>query len=352
MEYTIYKLTNKITGLSYVGQTNNLENRLYHHKRCSGGCRYLHNAIKKYGWDNFECIVLEVCDELSVNKIEGKHIVLENTLCPSGYNLTIDTDVSRDFSEETLELKSHSSQKRIRNDTNKITNLVGVTYKENCKSKYVCHITYKQKSYTKSYDNPIEAAESYDRLAIHFHGPSARINFIDSLKTYLSEDLKEFFDKFIEKREETSKYSCVCFHKRHKKWTSYWKLPNGKYKSFGIHDTEEQAYEVQQEFIKTGKYTKTKPSDWNYPTKEKKVVTNSYFIYTVISPINEKFKTVSLRYMEDDLKLGNGCLTNSVKYKRPSKSGWNVIDKIDATDDNIKEFIDGEKYIIYKKYEK
>ena len=61
----IYKITNKINGKSYVGQTNDFGRRMYEHfniKKRSN--QSLKRAITKYGKENFEIIVLE---ELNTN---------------------------------------------------------------------------------------------------------------------------------------------------------------------------------------------------------------------------------------------------------------------------------------------
>lgn len=56
----IYKYTNKINGKIYIGQTMNEKARKYAHKnnRPKGENSLFHNAIDKYGWDNFEYKVL------------------------------------------------------------------------------------------------------------------------------------------------------------------------------------------------------------------------------------------------------------------------------------------------------
>ena len=57
-KYCVYKITNKLNGKIYIGMSKNLENRW-----SSNGIHYknskrFYNAIQKYGWDNFEKIVL------------------------------------------------------------------------------------------------------------------------------------------------------------------------------------------------------------------------------------------------------------------------------------------------------
>lgn len=87
----IYCLTNKINGKHYFGQTiQKVEKYLESHKwdAKNGSNRYIHRAIRKYGWDNFlKKIICECGDVLSLSLMEDLCIVNFNTLAPNGYNL-------------------------------------------------------------------------------------------------------------------------------------------------------------------------------------------------------------------------------------------------------------------------
>lgn len=85
----IYKLTNKINGKVYIGQTTQpLNRRLKDHFGRYTKCSALSAVIKKYGKHAF---VAEVLDELNnvddLNKAEIDYIKKYNSLCPNGYNL-------------------------------------------------------------------------------------------------------------------------------------------------------------------------------------------------------------------------------------------------------------------------
>ena len=61
----IYKVTNKVNGKIYIGQTvRTLEQRKWQHlDAAKNGCKtHFYNAIRKYGEDNF---VFEIIDEAS-----------------------------------------------------------------------------------------------------------------------------------------------------------------------------------------------------------------------------------------------------------------------------------------------
>jgi group I intron endonuclease len=84
----IYKITNKITNQSYIGQTvNSLEERWRKHKQINSNCRYLKNAFHKYGKDNFEFKLICICFDSDLNKFEIEYIKKYNSLVPNGYNL-------------------------------------------------------------------------------------------------------------------------------------------------------------------------------------------------------------------------------------------------------------------------
>mgnify|MGYP002658749408 CR=1 FL=1 len=59
MSYCVYKHTNKINGKVYIGQSSNIKERWSRKGTCYKGCTYFYNAIQKYGWDNFEHIILK-----------------------------------------------------------------------------------------------------------------------------------------------------------------------------------------------------------------------------------------------------------------------------------------------------
>ena len=71
----IYKITNKINGKSYIGQSNNIIRRISEHKsesyRQHEINKVLQKAIKKDGIQNFDFDVIEKCyvDELDDREI-------------------------------------------------------------------------------------------------------------------------------------------------------------------------------------------------------------------------------------------------------------------------------------------
>lgn len=88
MSYLIYKYTNKINSLEYVGQTcDSLECRAGTNGHRYKGCPKFYNAILKYKWENFTVQILEETQSKEfADWLEDSYIDLFDTI-NNGYNL-------------------------------------------------------------------------------------------------------------------------------------------------------------------------------------------------------------------------------------------------------------------------
>lgn len=92
----IYKITNKISGKMYIGQTSKtIDYRwLIHLKNAKEKInRYLYDAINHYGYENFDIEEVEKCS--SLNELKEKemfYIKKYNSFMPNGYNMTLGGD--------------------------------------------------------------------------------------------------------------------------------------------------------------------------------------------------------------------------------------------------------------------
>jgi group I intron endonuclease len=82
----IYKATNSLNGMSYIGFAIDLSKRMAEHqkKAQSDDRQYFHNAIRKYGWDTFQWEV--ILDEATLD--DEVRLIEEHGTYTHGYNLT------------------------------------------------------------------------------------------------------------------------------------------------------------------------------------------------------------------------------------------------------------------------
>ena len=110
----IYMLTCVPNGKSYIGKTIDEKRRIYaHFKGYTKQCKALHNAINKYGKENFTVKILHegIIPELLAD-FEIAAIKEYNTKAPNGFNLTDGGEGSLNPSEETLRKRSEKMRGR------------------------------------------------------------------------------------------------------------------------------------------------------------------------------------------------------------------------------------------------
>ena len=119
----VYKITNTINGLVYIGCTvNSLEKRFYEHLyRCfnSDYKSKLYNSIKKYGYENFIIELIEECDLSIMYDTEKKYIEQYDSYY-NGLNLTFggegclgythSPEIRKKISERTKSGNSHKGK--------------------------------------------------------------------------------------------------------------------------------------------------------------------------------------------------------------------------------------------------
>ena len=105
----IYMVTNVINRKIYIGQTTqSLKSRKQKHLKDSKYTNYLfHNALKKYGFENFKWEIIDYAySKNELNELEKKWIKQYNTFIDfeqsHGYNMTDGGSVNAKHSQETL----------------------------------------------------------------------------------------------------------------------------------------------------------------------------------------------------------------------------------------------------------
>jgi len=87
----LYKITNRLTGEFYIGQTiKSPDYRFRKHRELAvrGGGYFLHNALRRYGVDSFDLEVIKECqtqDELNEQEIKFiEELKPDYNICPGG----------------------------------------------------------------------------------------------------------------------------------------------------------------------------------------------------------------------------------------------------------------------------
>ena len=148
----IYKITNKINGNAYIGQSVNIKKRLENHKCCNGNADFpLYKAIKEYGKDNFTYEILEQCTKEELNSRELYYIHKFDTV-KKGYNPTDITD--NPFYHKEIRIKALKNMK-IAHQTKE--------HKE--KQSVITKKLWQKESYRNKVITAINSKESKDKIS-------------------------------------------------------------------------------------------------------------------------------------------------------------------------------------------
>lgn len=117
-EYYIYMHRCKLNGKVYIGQTcQNPENR-WRHGEGYKECTYFYNAILKYGWDNFEHLILE--EGLTATQADEKEKYwikkFNSTDSSKGYNLKSGGKCNSSYNIKSKNKMSNSAKQRFKDE--------------------------------------------------------------------------------------------------------------------------------------------------------------------------------------------------------------------------------------------
>ena len=115
----IYMVVNMINHKKYIGQSKNIKKRFQSHHlvdyKNENNCNYntkFYQAIRKYGIDNFEVIVLQLCKEEELDNLEIKFIKEFDTF-KNGYNSTEGGQFwSPNIHSEEIEMKRRQTREK------------------------------------------------------------------------------------------------------------------------------------------------------------------------------------------------------------------------------------------------
>ena len=112
----LYKLTCKVNGKVYIGETQNLYNRINQHRRNTEN-QVVSKAIRKHSWENFEIEIIDTfdtIDNIELLALETAYIEFYDCLAKNekGYNVCI-------FSNNCIGIKHSEETKAKLSELNK-----------------------------------------------------------------------------------------------------------------------------------------------------------------------------------------------------------------------------------------
>lgn len=130
----IYKITNKVNGLIYIGKTTkNLDERRKAHLNAArnNSSARIHSAMREFGFDNFEFTLLDTADDIdTLNELEIYYINKFNSTDLSiGYNDHEGGDINMMHSDRIRE--KHSDSMKCEDVRHKISNTLKAYRKDN-----------------------------------------------------------------------------------------------------------------------------------------------------------------------------------------------------------------------------
>ena len=156
----IYVLTNKETEKKYIGQAvcylsngkkwGAIKRWQSHINRAMNNiceCRLLENAIRKYGFNSFDILIIHTCPIEELNYWENFYIQEFNTITPNGYNLMTGGGNGRTHTQETKELMSKTRTGKLHSEITK--QKIGIAHK----GKEVMNITREKIGKTSKWRN-------------------------------------------------------------------------------------------------------------------------------------------------------------------------------------------------------
>ena len=173
INHYIYKITNQISGKSYIGQTRNIQRRICEH--LSGdGSRLMMIDIAKHGVKKFSFEVLRcIYDEPHLDHLEDYYIRVFNSLAPNGYNLRLNAQI--EANDADVETTFHIQAKFVfKNGIHKVFSVSEYTQARayqvltNLKATYQTNMCRKKKKTKFSYfELKIESNRDFEKGKIY-----------------------------------------------------------------------------------------------------------------------------------------------------------------------------------------
>jgi group I intron endonuclease len=125
----IYKITNRVNGKIYIGQTTSTLVKRWQKHQYKSHCTLLSRAIRKYGKDNFDVCTISRCSSLKeMNHRESYYIKLFKALSPYGYNLDSGGKNKKMSPESRLKISMSQKGKKKKPHTQEARNKMSASH--------------------------------------------------------------------------------------------------------------------------------------------------------------------------------------------------------------------------------
>lgn len=182
MSFCVYAHINKTDGKRYIGITSQRPAARWHKGSNYVGNEYFSRAIQKYGWDNFDHIILaDGLDKETAEALERQYIREYDTCDRSkGYNILPGGDVSESLTKEAKEKMSQSAKRRFSNPDERSAQ------SERLKSYFSTEAARKKNgiSQKKRFLNPTEREHQRDMKRERFQGIEQYSKTGDLIKSF------------------------------------------------------------------------------------------------------------------------------------------------------------------------
>jgi hypothetical protein len=262
----IYKISSP-SGKVYVGQTiRSFEKRMQQHKQDSSCCTLIKRAIDKYGGEMRYEIIEENVPYEQLDEREIYWISYFNSLAPNGYNCTTGGQYTKEYSQELKDrMRDIKNTQKIEKDgymgyVSKVYNLFYPKVRQGGKTIRISYGGFQTeeevvevlKEYTKDPDNFTvvnnRTRKKLGSVGKHYGKWSVRCKgkHLGSYDT--EEEAHEALEKYLKdpKNFPSFKRNVGNISKIHNKWQLKY-----KHKHLGLYDTKEEAEEALQSSIYT-----------------------------------------------------------------------------------------------------
>jgi group I intron endonuclease len=183
----IYKITNKVTGKCYIGETvQNYKRRWGKHINClkyKEGCPLLKASMKKHGVDKFTFEILIICFDEDLVKYEKEYIKKYNSQAPNGYNILSGGQIGQGM----LGYKhTQTSIEKIRESGN--------IFRRNNPDHFETYREKHKESMSKvDISSCMKKSEKFQKAILEKRVGRHNINLSDESKQKISESLKKYY---------------------------------------------------------------------------------------------------------------------------------------------------------------